>query len=135
MPERNSDNSAEPVHRAKGNYLENEDCKVIQEIYQTIHASTLENFSVSLIESLLNELRAVLFHLERLPEVAFKELIAVVLGLSEARNELRLARFLFDAEEIDPIRRLLLRNKAVLRGKTILHKILCIWPLYNSPHE
>jgi hypothetical protein len=70
----------------------------------------------------------VIHHLERLPEAAFRNMIEVIDGLSEARNELRLSRFLFDLEEIHPVHRLLMRNRAVLRGKRIVRKMLLVWP-------
>jgi hypothetical protein len=70
--------------------------------------------------------------LGRLPEDVFKEMMEVIEGLAEARNELRLARFLFDVEEINPVHRLIMRNRALLRGTHLLHKILLIWPVVSS---
>ena len=124
-------NSIELPHQGTGEYLEHGYRKIVREAYETIYHSTLENFTLSLIDSLWNDLNVLVYDLECLPEVAFKALIEVIMSLREAKNELRLARFLFDEEEIDPVRRFVMRNKAVIRSKTILHKILLVWPLYN----
>jgi hypothetical protein len=112
--------------------LEHQYCEIVREVYQTIHTSGLDKFTFSLIDSLWNDLNAALHDLERLPEAVFKELLEVIEGLTEARNELRLARFLFDVEEINPVYRLIMRNRAVLRGEHILHKVLAVWPLQSS---
>ena len=77
-------------------------------------------------------MNAVVHELNYLPDEVFKEILEVSEGLTEARNELRLARFLFDVEEINAVYRLVMRNRAVLRGKHILHKILTVWPLQSS---
>jgi hypothetical protein len=120
---------------ANSKYLEHQHCEDVREVYETLKQSSLDKFTLSFIDSSQNDLEDVIFDLERTPEDVFKELIQVIMGLSEARNELRLARFLFDVEEIHPMYRLLIRNRAVLRGKKILHKVLQVWPLYNSSHE
>ena len=111
-----------------GETMERESCEVVRGIYETIHTSNLDKFTFARIDSLYDDLNAVVQELDRLPEETFKELIGVILGLSEARNELRLARFLFDVEEINPVYRLVMRNRAVLRAEHILHKVLLIWP-------
>jgi hypothetical protein len=118
-----------------GKHLEHTHCEIVREMHQTIHQSGLDKFTFPLIDSLCNDLNAVVYDLDHLPEESFKELIEVIAGLSEARNDLRLARFLFEVEEIQPVYRLIMRNRAVLRGKRILHKVLKVWPLYNSSHE
>lgn len=128
-------NSTELPHQATRKYLEKGYCENVREVYEIIDQSGLDRFVFPLIDSLCNDLNAVVYELERLPESTFKDLIDVTGRLAGARNELRLARFLFDVEEIDPVRRLVLRNKAVLRGKQILHKVLLVWPLYNSTYE
>ena len=112
--------------------LEHQYCEIVREVYQAIHTSGLDKFTFSLIDALWNDLNLVLHDLERLPGATFKELMEVSEGLSEARNELRLARFLFDVEEINAVYRLIMRNRAVLRGEHILHKILTVWPLQSS---
>jgi len=112
--------------------LEHQYCEIVREVYQAIHTSGLDKFTFSLIDSLWNDLNAALRDLEFLPEAAFKELLEVIEGLTEARNELRLARFLFDVEEINAVYRLIMRNRAVLRGEHILHKVLTVWPLRSS---
>lgn len=113
-------------------YLEHQHCETVREMFQTIQPSSLGKFTYSLIDSLWDDLSAVVHHLERLPESVFKEMIEVIDGLSEARNELRLARFLFDVAEINSVHRLVMRNRAVLRGKHVLHKVLLVWPLHSS---
>ena len=120
--------STEPPDEAICKQLEHGYCEIVQDVYETIRRSSLNQFTFSLIDSLWSDLHLVLYELEHLPEASFRELIDVIIVLREARNELRLARFLFDVEEIDPVRRLVLRNKAVLRGKSILHKVLSVWP-------
>jgi hypothetical protein len=112
--------------------LEHQCCEIIREVYESIHTSGLDKFTFSLIDSLWNDLNIVIPQLERLPEGAFKELLEVIEGLAEARNELRLARFLFDVEEINAIYRLMMRNRAVLRGEQILHKVLTLWPSQSA---
>src|SRR5215216_3040274 len=112
--------------------LEHQYCELAREAYQTIYTSGLGKFTFSLIDSLWNDLNVIVHDLEHLPEVAFKGLIEVKDGLSEARNELRLARFLFEVEEINEVRRLVMRNKAILRGENILHKVIEVWPLQSS---
>src|SRR5688572_2941709 len=97
-----------------GRYLEHRHCVIVREIEQTLHTSSLEKFTYSWIDSLREELNAIVHELEILPEEAFKEMIEVIDGLGEARNELRLAMFLFNVEEIHPVHRLVMRNRAVL---------------------
>jgi hypothetical protein len=111
-----------------GKHLEQQHCETVREIYQTLYTSSLEKFTYSRIDSVREELHAIVQRLESLPEEAFKEMIEVIDGLREARNELRLAMFLFNVEEIHPVHRLVMRNRAVLRGREILHKVLRIWP-------
>ena len=110
-------------------YLENQSCEIVREVYRTIHTSGLYKFTFSLIDSLWNDLNTALDELERLPEESFKELMEVIEYLSEARNELRLARFLFDVEEINAVYRLIMRDRAVLRGDQILYKVIKVWPI------
>jgi hypothetical protein len=89
-----------------------------------------------LVEDCWSDLRAVHQHLERLPERTFREMIQVILSLAEACNELRDALFLFDLEEINPVYRLMIRNKAMFRGKNILDRVIMDWPYYNTQsHE
>lgn len=111
-----------------GETMERQCCEVVRGIYATIHASGLNKFTFALIDSLYNDLKTVLYELDCLPDAAFKVLIGVILDLGEARNELRLARFLFDVEEVNPLYRLVMRNRAVLRAERILHKVLSAWP-------
>jgi hypothetical protein len=108
--------------------LEHQYCEIAREVYQTIHTSGLGKFTFSLIDSLWNDLNEIVHDLEHLPEAEFNELIEVIEGLTQARNELRLARFLFDVQEVNPIHRLVMRNRAILRGEGILHKVMAVWP-------
>ena len=112
--------------------LEHQRCEIAREVYQTIHTSGLGKFTYSLIDSLWNDLNAIVHDLERLPEAAFKQLLEVIEGLTEARNELRLACFLFELEEINEVQRLVMRNRAILRGENILHKVMAAWPLQSA---
>jgi hypothetical protein len=121
--------SMETLPQADRQYLEHRYCENVREIYQTIHNSSLDNFTPAWIKSLFEELNEIVHELERLPEAAFKELFQVIEGLREARNELRLARFLFEVEEINSVHRLIMRNRAVLRGKNILQSALRFWPV------
>jgi hypothetical protein len=119
-------------HQANGNTLEHQYCEIVREVYQTIHTSGLYKFTFAWIDSLWQDVESVIHILDRLPEPEFKALLEVIVYLSEARNELRLARFLFDVEEINPVHRLIMRNRAVLRCEKILHKVLRVWPLLSS---
>jgi hypothetical protein len=119
-------------HQAKRNFLEYQYFEVIRDIYQTIGKCSLRKFTFSLIDSWWNDLNAIVYDLERLPEESYKELIGVISRLTEARNDLRLARFLFSVEEINPVYRLMLRNRAVLRAHSILRKVLLVWQLQTE---
>jgi hypothetical protein len=121
-------NSSQLQRKADPNYLEYEHRELASQVYQTIDRSGLDKFTFSFIDSLWSNLNAVVRHLDRLPEDEFREFFAIIEGLMEAQNELRLARFLFEVEEINAIYRLVLRNRAVLRGKQVLYKVLRFWP-------
>ncbi len=114
---------------------EHQYCEIAREVYQAIHTSGLDKFTFSLIDSWWNDFNAIVYELERLPEAAFEELMEVIEGLTEARNELRLARFLFNVEEINAVYRLIMRNRAVLRSEPILHRVLTLWALQPSPED
>jgi hypothetical protein len=128
MPKIPVGNAAEVQSQANRNYLEYKHFEIATEVCQTLQGSGLGKFTFSLIDSLWNELNTVLHRLERLPEVTLKELMQVIMGLTEARNELRHARFLFNLEEINSVHRLVMRNRAVVRGKDVLHKAILSWP-------
>ena len=121
-------NSIELPSQANRTYLDHQSCEIIREVYQSLYRSNPDKFTYSFINSLGNTLNGVIHHLERLPEAAFKELIEVIDELREAHNELRLACFLFDVEEINPLYRLIMRNRAVMRGKHRMQKSLLVWP-------
>ena len=125
-------NSIELPSQANRKYLEHQSCQIIGDVHQTLQTSGLEKFSFSLIQSLWDRLSDVVHHLDRLPEPAFREMMEVIDGVREARDELRLALFLFDVEEIDPLHRFVMRNRALVRGKQILQKILLVWPVESS---
>ena len=125
--------SAELSHPANRKFLEQQNCETVGEVYQTLQLSGLDKFTHAMIHSLLNHLSEVIHRMEVLPDARFKELVEVIDRLGEARNELRLARFLFDVEEINPVYRLIMRNRAMLRGKRILHKTLLVWPVGETP--
>jgi hypothetical protein len=127
--------SVELPSAVNGKYLEPQHHEIVREICQTLHRSSLNQFTYSFVDSKCNDLNAIVCDLDSLPEAPFTELIEVIDGLGEARNELRLARFLFDVEEINPVYRLILRSRALLRSKKILDKVLSLWPLYNSSHD
>lgn len=120
-------------HPATAKPLEFGHCEIVRGVCESLDRSRLDQFTMSRLDALWKDLNAVLYALERLPETSFQELIEVILRLREARNELRLARFLFDVEEINPTHRLVMRNRAVLRGTGILHKVLQVWGLHSSP--
>jgi len=114
------------------NSLDHRSCEIIREVSETIASASLDKFTFSFIDSLWQDVNAVLQELERLPEAAFKDLMGVIDGLTRARNELRLARFLFNLEEVDAVRCLVMRNKAMLRGGRILQNVLKAWPSQAS---
>src|SRR5688500_8048759 len=80
-----------------------QDYENVREIYQSILLSRLNKFTFSVLDFSWNELSSIVRNLEHGPEEPFKECMSVIQGLSEARNELREARFLFDVEEIHPV--------------------------------
>ena len=115
--------------RSNGTYVEHRHCETVREMYQTMHTSSLHEFTFPRVDALRSELQGIVHALDHLPEPAFKELIEVIIDLREARNELALAGFLFDLEELNSVHRLVLRNKAVLRSKRRLATVLEVWPL------
>ena len=118
-----------------GEHLEPVLCEIVRQVHERVDQSRLEQFTFPRVDGFWQDLNAVLHELERLPETSFREWIGVILRLREARNELRLARFLFDVEEINPVRRLVLRNKAILQSKRILYEVLLTWPWNAKPLE
>ena len=120
-------------HRANGTSPAlRQHSEIVEEVYRSIHRSGVYQFTFARVDSLWNDLGAVLYELERLPEAVFIKMMEVIEGLRAACNELRLARFLFDVEEINPVHRLVMRNRAVLRSEAILEKILRVWPARAS---
>ena len=110
-------------------------CELARDVYQAIDGARWDRFTFSFIDSAYHHLDAIAYELERLPEREFREMIEVLDHLTEARNELRLARFLFEVEEIDAVYRLIIRHKAVLSAKFILHRALRVWPSSSSSPE
>ena len=135
MHKEKAGNTVEAPYEANGEYLEHPYYELVRDIYQTIHTTGLYKFTVLWVDSLGNDLNATLLEIESLPEAGFQELLEVIELLTDARNELRLARFLFDVEEIHPIHRLVMRNRAILRGERTLHKVVKVWPPYSSPRR
>ena len=132
MLKEQSGNSIELSPRTNRRYLEHQSCEIIREAYLSLSRSSLDKFTYSFLNSPWNTLNDVIHHLERLPEAVFKEMIEVIEGLSEARSELRLASFLFAVEEINPVHRLIMRNRAVVRSTKILQRMLLVWPVDAS---
>ena len=123
---------AEPPHKANSKSQKHAYRELALGVCQAIDQACLSGFTHSFIEGCWSDLHTVHRNLERLPEPAFKEMIQVILSLAEVCNELRDALFLFDVEEITPVYRLMMRNKAMLRGKRILDGVLMCWPYYNT---
>ena len=119
-------------NKVTGKYLEHSCYEIAREVYETIDRSIPSQFTYPSIDLWWSDLNTVVYEMDRLPEATFKELIGVIAALTEARNELRLARFLFNVEEINPLYRLIMRTRAVSRGKHILQKVLWHWPLRTS---
>jgi hypothetical protein len=115
-------------HLADSQYLEHQSYEIARDVYQILHASGLDQFRYSWVEAQWKDLTALVYDLEHSPAEVFNELLEVIERLTEARNELRLARFLFDVEEINPVYRLVMRNRAVLRGKDRLQRGVEVWP-------
>jgi len=114
-------------HHAGGGYLEQQSYQIARGVYQTLHTSRLDQFTYSWVEAVWEDLTALVYDLEDRPETTLTELLEVIERLTEARNELRLARFLFDVEEVNPVYRLIMRNRAVLRGKDCLRRGIEVW--------
>lgn len=121
-------NSTELRPHAHSRKMEHQSCESIREVFQALHPSAWRSFTPAWLDTLWSHLNDVIHHLDRLPEDTFREMIEVIDGLGMARAELGLACFLFDVEEIDPVHRLLLRNRAVWRSENILQKVLQAWP-------
>jgi hypothetical protein len=128
MLNRRAGRSAKVSPQSNGKYLEHQHYETALQVYQTLQMSSLGKFTHSLIDGLYKDVSAALYHLKRLPEEDFKEFMEVIQGLGLVRNELRHARFLFDVEEINPVHRLVMRNRAVLGGKQVLHRVIVSWP-------
>jgi hypothetical protein len=135
LKEQTGETVGSPDEQANTKVLERHYCEIAREVYQAIHTSGLDKFTFSLIDSLWNDLMLIIYELERLPRSKFNDLLEVSEGLTEAGNELRLARFLFEVEEINAVYRLIMRNRAVLRSERILHKVLQVWPLQSSAED
>ena len=116
------------LHPANGGSLEHQSYEIVRDVYQSLHSSSLDQFRYAWVDALWSDLNALVYELEHSPETVLNELLEVIERLTEARNELRLARFLFDVEEINPVYRLIMRNRAVLRGKDRLHRGIAVWP-------
>ena len=110
-------------------YYEERSRDLAMQVCQSIERSSLLEFTSSRVDELLDVLHNIVHQLNQLPDQAFRELIQVILALRDVRNELRLARFLFDVEEVNPVHRYVMRSRAIVRGKTMLEKILQVWPL------
>lgn len=131
MLEKQAGDVVELLPQASEEYLQHPYYEITRDVYQTIHRSGLYKFTVSWIDSLWNDLSAVVYELEHVSEEIVHESLEVIERLTEAQNELRLARFLFEVEEINPLYRLIMRNRAILRSEYILHKVLQIWPIVD----
>lgn len=123
---------AELPQQVNRKYLEHPHRELVREVYQAIDQSGLNRFTFSFVDSLWNDLNVVAEYLDRLPEPEFRSLIEIIHGLMDTRDELRLARFLFDVEDIAATYRLVMRNRAVLRGRDRLHRVLQVWPAQSS---
>lgn len=108
--------------------LEHQHCERVKKLHEIMHTSGLERYTSVFINSLYGELTVILYELEKESDDTFKALMEVISGLREARNELRHARFLFDLQEINPVHRLVMRNRAALGGKDVLQKVILVWP-------
>jgi len=108
--------------------LEPQHCERVKQIHQTLHTANLQKYTYILVDSLYRQSITILYELEVQPEDLFRALIEVVDGLREARNELRHARFLFEVQEINSVHRLIMRNRALLRGKDVLQRVIRVWP-------
>ena len=135
MLRRQAGTSVELPPAVNGQYLELQQHEIVREMCLSLRRSSLNQFTYSFVDAQCSDLNTVVSELDGLPEARFKELIQVIVGLGDARNALRLTRFLFDVEEINPVYRLILRNRALSRSKEILYKVLSVWPLYNSSHD
>jgi len=94
-------------------------------LYQQINNTHPGKFSLSFADSLCNELECVIDDL--LSRAKSKELLSVIHDLTIARNEVVLTIHYLDLEGVHPLYRLVLRNKAILRLKNVLHGILRNW--------
>ena len=94
----------------------------ISRLYRQINNTHPGKFSLPFADGLCSELDCVIDDL--LSQVKSKELLAIIHDLTIARNEVLLTIDYLDPEEVHPLYRLVLRNKAILRLKNVLHGIL-----------
>ena len=78
MLKRETGTSVKMLSAPNGQYREHQNCEIVRESYQIIHQSGLDKFTVSFVDSLMNDVNTVVHNLEHLPEVEFKELIEVI---------------------------------------------------------
>ena len=119
---------AELPHQVNNDFLEHQQRELARGVYQAIDTTGLGKFTFSFIDSRWDDLNAIVQHLDHVSEAEFRVLFGVLADLTAARDELRLARFLFDLEEINSVYRLVMRNRAVRRAKYLLEKVVEVWP-------
>jgi hypothetical protein len=94
----------------------------ISGLYRQISNTHPGKFGLPFADGLCSELDCVIDEL--LSQATSKELLAVIHDLTIARNEVLLTIDYLDPERVHPLYRLVLRNKAILRLKNVLHSIL-----------
>jgi hypothetical protein len=97
-------------------------------IYKALAAAEPGMLTASFLEGLHNDLDAIIEHLTPLTDPDELESPAIIDGLIIARNKLDFALALFDIEEVDPLYRLVIRNKVVPRVRILLGDVLQCWP-------
>jgi hypothetical protein len=117
-----------PAGRSAANdqVLETEGWEVVRQTYQTLRTSSLFQFTLARVEGLYRDLEAALYQMEHGSAEVSPRFLKIAESLQKARNELRLALFLFDVPEIDPLYRLVMRNRALLRGEAVLCEVIKI---------
>lgn len=84
--------------------------------------------TASFLERLCNELDSIITRLIPLKDPNKLESPAFFDGLLIARNKLRFALALFGMEEVDPLYRLIIRNKVIFKVRMLLGDVLQCWP-------
>lgn len=102
-------------------------------MYQTLAAAEVGMLTASFLQGLYNDLDSIIERLIPLKDPNELESPAILDGLIIARNKLDFALALFDIEDVDPLYRLVIRNKVIPKVRSLLEDVLLCWPGAEAP--